>query len=118
MFEYWYDYAKPKYGDKTNEFARDPKRRFDTSKYEAERPLFIGKSKKVIWLVKVKVGGKIMKEFLALRPKMYGSLTDDACADKNAKGTKWCIIKQELIIQRLCIIKQELTKRLQKLPQN
>ena len=42
-----------------------------------------------------------MKEFLALRPKMYGSLTDDACADKKAKGTKRCIIKQELIIQRL-----------------
>ena len=48
-----------------------------------------------------------MKEFLALRPKMYGSLTDDACDDKNAKGTKRCIIKQELIIQRL-----------QKLPEN
>lgn len=119
MLEYWYDYAKQKYGGKANEFAGDPERRFDTSKYEVERPLLIAKSKKVIGLVKAKLGGKIMKEFLALRPKMYGSLTDDACDDKNAKGTKRCIINQELIIQRLCIIKQELIiQRLQKLPEN
>ena len=35
-----------------------------------------------------KLGGKIMKEFLALRPKMCGYLTDDGCVDEKAKDTE------------------------------
>ena len=38
--------------------------------------------------MKDELGGKIMTEFVALRPKTYFYLTDDGTDDKIAKGTK------------------------------
>ena len=46
--------------------------------------------------MKDELGGKIMKEFVVLRPKTYSYLTDDFEEDKKAKGTKKCVIKREL----------------------
>ena len=43
--------------------------------------------------MKDELGGKIMIEFVALRPKTYSYLTDDCEEDKKAKGTKKCVIK-------------------------
>ena len=63
-------------------------KRFDTSNYEASRPLSTGKNKKVIGLMKDELGGKIMIEFVSLRPKTYAYLMDDGRSDKKAKGTK------------------------------
>ena len=114
MYEFWYDYMKPKYNSnvklcymdtdrfimniKTNGFykdiARDVENRFDTSNYEVNRPLPTGKNKKVIGLMKDELGGKIITEFVTLRPKTYSFLTDDGKEDKKAKGTKKCIIKK------------------------
>ena len=68
MYEFWYDYMKPKYHDnvklcymdtdsfvmhfKTNDFykdiASDVENRFDTSNYEVSRPLPTGKNKKTL----------------------------------------------------------------------
>ena len=85
---------------KTEDFdkyiANDVEKRFDTSNYEINRPLPTGKNKKVIGLIKDEVGGKIMTEFVALRPKTYSYLTDDCKEDKKAKGTKKCVIKRRL----------------------
>ena len=112
MYEFWYDYMKPKYGDnlklsymdtdsfimhiKTEDFykdiANDVEKRFDTSNYEVNRPLPIGKNKKVVGLMKDELGGKIMTELVALRPKTYSYLTNDFEEDKKAKGTKECVI--------------------------
>ena len=47
------------------------KPRFDTSGYIPDRALPIGLNRKVIGLMKDKLGGKIMTEFVALRPKLY-----------------------------------------------
>ena len=114
MYEFWYDYIKPKYGDntklcytdtgsfiihiKTEDFykdiANDVEKRFDTSNYEVDRPLPTGKNKKVIGLMKDELGGRIITEFVALRPKTYSYLTDDCEEDKKAKGTKKCVIKR------------------------
>ena len=91
MYEFLYDYMKPKYGDnvklyyvdadsfimniKTEDFfkdiANDVETGFDTSNYEVDRPLPTGKNKKVIRLMKDELGGKIMTEFVALRSKTY-----------------------------------------------
>ena len=118
MYEFWYDYIKPKYGDKarlcymdtdsfvinikTEDFykdiASDVERWFDTSNYDEKdkRPLPIGKNKKVIGMFKDKLGGKIMTEFCALRAKAYAYQLDDDTEMKKAKGPKKCIVKREL----------------------
>ena len=71
MYEFWYDYMKPKYNDnvklcymdtysfimniKTNDFYKDISddvdNKFDTSNYEVKRPLLMRKNKKVIGLM-------------------------------------------------------------------
>ena len=101
MYEFWYDYMKPKYDNKvklcymdtdsfvmnikTNDFYRDistdVKKRFDTSNYEINRPLPTGKNKKVIGLMKDELGGKMVTEFVTLRPKTYSYSTDDGKKD-------------------------------------
>ena len=43
------------------------------------------------------MGGKIITEFVVLRPKAYSYLVDDGKNHKKAKGTKKCVIKQKLI---------------------
>ena len=89
---------------KTEDFyediADDVEKRYDTSNYEFNRPLPAGKNKKVIRLMKDELGGKIMIEFFALRPKTYFYLmrddydnSDDDNTNKMAKGTKKCVIK-------------------------
>ena len=83
---------------KTNDFyediASDVENRLDTSNYEIKRPLPMGKNKKVIGLMKDEPGGKIITEFVTLRPKLYSFLTDDGKEDKKSKGTKKCVIKR------------------------
>ena len=114
MYEFWYDYMKPKYNNdaklcymdadsfimniKTNDFyediASDVENRFDTSNYEVNRPLPTGKNEKIIGLMKDQLGGNIITEFVTLRAKTYSFLTDDGKEDKKAKGTKKCVIKR------------------------
>ena len=72
------------------------KTRFDTSNFEIERPLPKGKNKKVIGLMKDELGGQIMKESVGLRTKAHSYLKDNSDEDKNAKGTKKCVIKTKL----------------------
>ena len=93
MYGFWHDYIKPKYRDRAKlcytdtdsfviyieiedfyeDITNDVERWFDTSNYDenetGKRPLPIGKNKKVIGLFKDGLGGKIMKEFCALRAK-------------------------------------------------
>ena len=99
MFEFWDDYLKPMYGDKirlrytdtasfimyikADDFYKDISAHvdkwFDTSNFNKNdnRPLEIGKNKKVLGKFKDEIGGKIMTKFAALRAKTYSSLNDE-----------------------------------------
>ena len=70
------------------DIADDVENRFDTSTYEVDRSLPRGMNKKVIGVMKDELGGKIMIEFVALRPKIYSYLMDDDSSEEKAKGTK------------------------------
>ena len=126
LFLFWYDYMKPKCNDnaklrymdtdsfimhiKTEDFykdiADDVEKRFDTSNYGFNRPLPIGKNKKVIGL---------MTEFVSLRPKTYSYLMDDGWSDKKAKGTKKCVIKRRLKFNdyKDCLLNNEIVLKSQ-----
>ena len=129
MYEFWYNYLKPKYvnniklcymdtdsfimniktEDLYKDIANDVEKRFDTSNYEVNRPLPTGKNKKVIGLMKDELGGKIITEFVTLRPKTYLYLTDDCKDNKKSKGTKKCVIKRmiKFNVYKNCLLKDE-----------
>ena len=107
MYEFWYDYVKPKYDEKAKLYYMDTdsfivdiktdniyqdigkddvKTRFDTSNYELDRPLHKGEKKRVTGLMKDELGGEIMTKFVGLRAKTYSYLLDDFSEDKRAKG--------------------------------
>ena len=44
--------------------------------------------------MKDELGGKVMAEFIVLRPKTYSYLRNDNDKNKKAKGTKKCVIKK------------------------
>ena len=115
------DYLKPKYKCKaklcymdtdsfvinmfTEDFFEDTnndvERWFETSNYDQndKRSLPMGMNKKVIEMFKDKLGGKIMKEFCALRAKTYTCLMDDDSEKQKAKGIKKCVIKRRLMFE-------------------
>ena len=91
------------------DIANDVGKRFDTSNFEVNRPLPTGKNKKVIGLMKDELGGKIIMEFVTLRPKTNLYLTDDCKEDKKAKGTKKYVIKRMIRLNdyKNCLLKDE-----------
>ena len=73
--------------------------RLDTSGYIPDRPLPVRLNKKVSGLMKDELGGKIMTEFMALRPKLYSYKKLDGLEDKKCKGIKKCIVKKTLTFE-------------------
>ena len=91
MYEFWYDYVKPKYGEKVKlcymdtdsfivyiktddtykDIAEDIETRFDTSNYELNRPLPKVKIKNAIELMKDELGGKITIKLVGPKAKSY-----------------------------------------------
>ena len=111
MYEFWYDYVKPKYGKKTKlcytdtdsfivyiktddiykDITEDVEVRSDTSSCELEchsneRPLPKGKNEKVIGLMKDELDRKIMIKFVGLTAKTYSYIIDDGSEDKKQKA--------------------------------
>ena len=119
MYEFHYDFMRSKYGSKvklcymdtdscdceleTGDFyrdiANDVKKRFDTSGYSKDdnKPLPIGKNKKMIGLMKDELGGKILIGFVALSLKVYVyRKIDKGVEEKRCKGTKMCVVAEGL----------------------
>ena len=115
MYEFWYDYVKPKYGEKAKlcymdtanfiahgktddiyeAIAEDVEARFETSDFELDRHYQKEKGKKVIGLIKDKLSGKILTDFVRLSAKTYSCLKDTNYEEEKATGTKKCVIKRK-----------------------
>ena len=118
MFDFHYNYIKPKYADKakllftdtdslmyeieTEDFykdiAGDVEDRFDTSDYPENHPSGIptGINKKVLGMMKDEAAGKIIKEFVGLRSKLYSFIMDDGGEIKKCKGIKKQVVESSV----------------------
>ena len=107
MYEFWYDYVKPKY-EKAKSCYMDTVNFMMFIKIlqmlkldlifqimNQINPCPKTKIKKIIGLMKDELGGKIMTELVGLRAKTYRYLLDDDSEDKKAKGTKICVINRK-----------------------
>ena len=118
MFDFHYKYIKPKYGDKakllftdtdsflyeiqTEDFYKDisgdVKDRFDTSDYPEGHPSGIptGVNKKVLGMFKDEAAGKVIKEFVGLRAKLYSYKMDEGKENKRCKGIKKAVVEKSI----------------------
>ena len=131
MYEFQYDYIKDKYGDKakllftdtdslayeieTESFYKDinpdVERWFDTSDIPSNHPSGIksGVNKKVVGMMKDELGGKIMTEFVGLRPKMYSYKMLDERETKKCKGIKKSVVEKMISFEdyKKCLFHKE-----------
>ena len=118
MYDFHYNYIKSKYADKakllftdtdslmyeieTEDFYKDisgdVKDKFDTSDYPENHPSVIptGENKKVLGMMKDEVAGKIIKEFVGLRSKLYSFVMDDGGETKKCKGIKKQVVERSI----------------------
>ena len=118
MFDFHYKYIKPKYGKEakllftdtdsflyeiqTEDFYKDisgdVKDRFDTSDYLEGHPSGIptGVNKKVLGMFKDEAAGKIIKEFVGLRAKLYSYKMDEGKENKRCKGIKKAVVEKSI----------------------
>ena len=118
MYDFHYRYIKPKYGNKakllftdtdsllyeieTEDFYKDisgdVKDKFDTSNYPENHPSGIpaGLNNKVLGMFKDEEGGKILKEFVGLRAKLYSYKMDEGKENKRCKGIKKAVVKNSI----------------------
>ena len=118
MFDFHYQYIKPKYGKQakllftdtdsflyeiqTEDFYKDisgdVKNRFDTSDYPEGHPSGIptGVNKKVLGMFKDEAAGKIIKEFVGLRAKLYSYKMEEGKENKRCKGIKKAVVEKSI----------------------
>ena len=103
------------------DIANDVDKWFDTSAYDKDdnRPLPIGKNKKVIGKFKDELSGKIMTENCNARAMPYAFVYDNNKEKKKAKGTKKCVTKNDLtfenykesVLKNKTILRSQLQKK-------
>ena len=110
MYDLHYKNIKPKFGEnakllftdtdslcyeiQTDDFfkdiSQDVEQKFDTSNYPKDYKSEIptGKNKKVIGMMKDEAGGKIIKEFIGLRAKLYSYKMYEGKEEKSVKESR------------------------------
>ena len=138
MYDFHYQYIKSKYGDKakllfsdtdslmyeiqTEDFykdiAGDVKNKFDTSDYPENHPSGIptGENKKVLGKMKDEAAGKIIKEFVGLRAKLYSyKMYEGEEEIKKCKGIKKQVVESSISDEnyKTCLLtgKEQLRKQ-------
>ena len=118
MYEFDYDYLKPKFEDnvklcymdtdsfifpiKTEDFYEDImsdlEKWYDTSQIDKKlrRYIPIGINKSVVGMFKDELNGNIMTELVALASKLYALLDNNDKSEKKAKNVRKCGIKEVL----------------------
>ena len=118
MYDFHYNYIIPKYGNKakllftdtdsflyeieTEDFYKDisgdVRDRFDTSDYPEGHPSGIptGINKKVLGMFKDEAAGKIIKEFVGLRAKLYSYIMEEGKENKKCKGVKKQVVEENI----------------------
>ena len=118
MYDFHYNYIIPKYGNKakllftdtdsflyeleTEDFYKDisgnVRDRFDTSEYNEGHPSGIptGINKKVLGMFKDEAKGKIIKEFVGLRAKLYSYIMEEGEENKKCKGVKKQVVEENI----------------------
>ena len=109
MYDFYYNTLKARYGEnvrllytdtdslivhvQTDDLYKDMSLNadlYDTSNYSPGHPLFSNTNKKVIGKFKDELGGRLMTEFIGIRPKMYSYVGEDS--GKRAKGVKKSVL--------------------------
>ena len=137
MYDFHYKYIKPMYKNKakllftdtdslmyeieTEDFYKDisgdVKDRFDTSDYPENHPSGIptGINKKVLGMFKDEAAGKIIKEFVGLRAKLYSYKMDEGEESKKCKGVKKQVVEKSITHEdyKTCLLtgKEQLRKQ-------
>ena len=130
MYDYYYNHLKVKYADRvkllytdtdsvivhvqTDDLYKDMLESaaiYDTSNYPADHPLFSTANKKVIGKFKDELGGKVMTEFVGIRPKMYSYTGEES--GKRAKGVKKSVLKKTISHEdyKTCLLEKKVYSR-------
>ena len=130
MFDFYYNTLKARYGDKirllytdtdsvtvhvqTHDLYQDMLESatiYDTSNHPPGHPLYSDQNKKVIGKFKDELGGKVLTEFVGIRPKMYSYVGEES--GKKAKGLKKSVLKKTITHKdyKNCLIKNEVYSR-------
>jgi len=121
MYDFHYNYIKKKYRDQaellftdtdslmyeieTEDFFEDIKMdvesKFDTSDFPEDHPSGIQRcNKRVIGMMKDEAAGKIIKEFVGLRAKLYSfkmhTALHEGKEEKKCKGVKKVVVKKKI----------------------
>ena len=67
---------------------------YDFSDYAPDHPLYSEANKKVIGKMKDEAGGKVVKEFVGLRSKMYSFILHEGGGTIKAKGISRSVVKK------------------------
>ncbi|XP_071057056.1 uncharacterized protein [Onthophagus taurus] len=119
MYDFYYDFLKPKYGEdvqlcymdtdsftvliKSDDVYSDVKLnldKFDTSNYSPDNRFDIPlQNKAVLGKMKDENCGNVMVEFIGLRSKVYANRVANGRVTKKSKGIRKAVVKQKLSFQ-------------------